>query len=187
MISTSELEVLADKLYVYDVEQGAWEQEPNGIESNVAHTLTHLTKDLIRKDFTDVELVRDAIAPDSIQYALRLSRWADVRVSDINTLTAVEEAERSLVEAGLPNKLPMGFANFAGATAVLAEYTHNLGHNSTQEQTRLATRQVMKSAARQLVFSAAVQAYQYDFSLPDAFDARLGVLRERFGIPEPTA
>jgi hypothetical protein len=77
MITASELESCAEKLRVYDVVQGGWEQEPNGFGANAGHVLTHLTKDLTNRNFSDSGIVRTALAPDSLQYALRLSRWVD--------------------------------------------------------------------------------------------------------------
>ena len=74
MIAQSELDQIDQKLRYYDVVQGAWEQEANGFEANANHVLTHLAKDLATKDFSDTEIVRDAIAPDSLAYGLRLAR-----------------------------------------------------------------------------------------------------------------
>lgn len=185
MISPVNLESMAEKLHVYDVDQGAWEQEGNGFEANARHVLTHLAKDVVGKDFTDVDLVRGAIAPDSIQYALRLSRWAGVGVSEIVEVTEVEEIARDFVEMDRVG-LPWGFPSFAGAVNILAQNLHDIDHAKTREDALRGTYDAMRSTSRLLVNSASIQSHQHGFSLVDAFDARLATLRNRFGIPEPT-
>jgi len=186
MIYAEELEKMNESLRVYDVVQGVWEQEPNGPEANMRHVLTHLSKDLIGKDFTDKELVRTAIAPDSVAYGLRLGRWADLETSELVHMTAVEEDARNQAESGLP-QLPNGFASFAGGMSILAQYLHELDHEKTRSdmQTRFATQTTMTSAARLLINSASIQSFQYGFTLVDAFEARLDSLRTRFKVPKP--
>ena len=44
------------ELFVYDVTQKGWEQEPFGFTANAQHLLTHLVKDGFSKDFNDPEL-----------------------------------------------------------------------------------------------------------------------------------
>jgi hypothetical protein len=185
MISSDNLEVLAHKLHVYDIDQGAWEQEGNGFEANARHVLTHLAKDVVTKDFSDEDLVRGAIAPDSIQYALRLSRWAGVETDEILELTQKEEDIRDTAEDGLRD-LPWGYASFAGAVGVLAGNLHDLDHASARDGAVRGTHKAMRSASRLLLNSASIQSYQYGFSITEAFDNRIAVLRRRFSIPEPT-
>lgn len=184
MISPANLETLAEKLRVYDVTQGAWEHEPNSFEANARHVLTHLSKDLVGKDFSDIDLVRGAIAPDSVQYALRLSRWASVDTSEIANITQKEEDLRDIAQDGLVD-LPWGFASFAGAVGVLAQNLHDFDHANTKEKAIIDTFNSMRSASRLLINSASIQSYQYGFPIIEAFDARLTTLRNRFDIPEP--
>ena len=185
MISAANLEFLDQKLRVYDVDQGAWEQEPNGFAANARHVLTHLTKDMVGKDFSDVDLVRESIAPDSVQYALRLSRWSLVKGAYLAEVTDTEESVRSIAEKGLEN-LPWGFASFAGAVCLLAQNLHDMDHKKTRDRASKDTHDTMRSVSRLLIDSASIQSNQYGFSLVKAFDARLSVLRNRFNIPEPT-
>jgi len=84
MLAGDNLETCAAKLYTYDVAQGAWEQEPNGFKANANHVLTHLAKSLVAKNFGDAHTNKTEIAPDSVQYALRLARWSSVPVQDLN-------------------------------------------------------------------------------------------------------
>jgi hypothetical protein len=186
MITTANLEVLAEKLRVYDVDQQAWEQEPNGFEANAGHVLTHLVNNLVGKNFENEDLVRSAIAPDSLQYGLRLARWSGIHVADLVSVTMTEEHMRSQVEESLGyRKLPWGFASFAGGMHALSMHLHNMGH-AREKDGAVHTRQAaMRSASRLLINSASVQAHQLDFSLIKAFDDRLSSLRARFGIPQP--
>ena len=186
MINVAELEELAEKLRVYDVVQGAWEQEPNGFEANAGHVLTHLAKDIVGKNFNDPELVRTAIAPDSLQYGLRLARWSGIPVAGLVSVTMEEEHTRSGVERSMDyRKLPWGFASFAGGMQTLAQHLHEVGHKSTRDEAVYHTQASMRSASRLLINSASIQAHQLGFSFTGAFDDRLAFLRNRFGIPEP--
>jgi len=186
MITNVNLEVLAEKLHTYDVDQEAWEQEANGFEANAGHVLTHLAKDLVGKNFDDEELVRTAIAPDSVQYGLRLARWSGIGIADVVTMGEAEEDIRSEVEASFDfKKLPWGFASFAGGMRTLAVHLHDAEHKSTREATLRGRQASMRSASRLLINSASIQSYQLNFSLPEAFDNRLAFLRNRFGIPQP--
>ncbi len=186
MIHKNTLEMFAEQLHVYDVDQGAWEQEPNGFEANVGHVLTHLAKDLTGKNFNDRVLVRSAIAPDSIQYGLRLARWSRINIADLVDMDEAEEDIRAEVENGFDsNELPFGFASFAGAMRTLAVHLHDINHESTREGALSNRPASMLSAARLLIDSASIQSFQFDFSLEEAFDARLSFLRDRFGIPHP--
>jgi hypothetical protein len=186
MINTASLEVLAERLRVYDVDQAAWEQEPNGFEANASHVLTHLAKDLVGKNFADANLVRTAIAPDSVQYGLRLARWSGIPVADLVRVTGVEEDIRNEVEESFDfRKLPWGFASFAGGMRTLAIHLHDIDHQSERDDAMRYMHTSMRSASRLLINSASIQAHQLDFSLTNAFNDRLAFLRNRFGIPQP--
>jgi hypothetical protein len=186
MITAANLEELAARLRVYDVDQEAWEQEPHGFEANTRHVLTHLAKDLVGKSFEDEDTVRTAIAPDSVQYGLRLARWSGISVSELAELSSTEEDIRSGVEESLGHrKLPWGFGSFAAGMRTLALYLHDADHASTRENTIRGRQASMRSASRLLINSASIQSHQYGFSLPEEFDNRLVYLRKRFGIPQP--
>ena len=179
------MESLAEKLFVFDVVQGAWEHEAKGPGANARHVLTHMTKSLITKDFLNPEVVRDEIAPDSLQYALRFGRWINLGVVEITKLTNKEERARSGAEMNIGYDTPWGFPSFVGATGLLAGHLHDLDHKSTRAASRLKTPEMLRSVARLLFNSASIQAFQFGFELDDAFDARLATLRTRFEIPNP--
>lgn len=184
MITTIDLERMDASLRVYDIYQGAWEQEPNGFESNTRHLLTHLAKDLAGKDFADDDLVRTAIAPDSVQYGLRLGRWAGVSIDHLARIKTRDQEVRSKVEVGLKD-LPWGLACFVGATGILAQHLHDLDHAKNRDEALSNRSDTVGSAARLLIHSASIQAHQIGFPMTDAFDDRITFLRKRFGIPEP--
>jgi hypothetical protein len=184
MLIRSSTELLFAKLRVYDVDQGAWEQEPNGIDVNSRHVLTHLSKDMIGKDFTNPELVQTAIAPDSVQYALRLRRWASLPPveSSIPPEDSIKAAKQLKERLG---KVPLHFALFAEGTAELARNLHDIDHESTRGSALRNRQNSIRKASWLLINSANLQAATFRFDLVDAFDARLASLREKSGIPEP--
>ncbi len=183
MISPANLDTMSEQLRVYDVDLQGWEHQSKGFGVNVRHVFTHLTKDLVGKDFSDEDLVRGAIAPDSIVYALRLSRWTNIDTDYVAKVTSKEEAIMDMAEMGLEN-LPWGFASFAGAVGLLATNLHDQDHEKTHQGAMLGAHNTMKSASRLLIHSAAIQSHQYGLSIMEAFDSRLTVLHDRFGIPK---
>jgi hypothetical protein len=190
MLTVEDLEVCAEKLYVYDVEQGAWEQEPHGFEANAKHVLTHLAKDIVNKDFSSPELVQTAIAPDSMQYALRLGRWAGVEPQDMLVSPGDEWNVRRLIARQVSRhrgSVIVHATAFAEAMGELASNLHDLDHASTREVAIASRQDAMRETGRLLVNSARLQAEGHQFDLMEAFDARLAHLRERFGIPQPVS
>jgi hypothetical protein len=186
MIELKELESAAERLRVYDVDQAAWENEGQGYEINAKHVLLHLAKDMATKSFSDAETVETAIAPDSMQYAIRLVRWTgqDTRM----TLPGKEQAGivRS-TSTRFNGRLPNHRIAVIEAISSLAGYLHDCDHESQRQRVEQDKLFVARRAARLLIYSADLQANKYKFSLIDAFDARISSLRERFGIPQPQA
>lgn len=184
MITGPEINSLAGKLKIYDVMQGGWEQEDRSFIANATHVLTHLSKDIVDKDFGDPSLVESAIAPDALMYAIRLGRWtrqeADVLLPTVETYARVDELADRLSLSSLPtNRL-----SFMEATATVARHLHDTGHSNSRELVKEERESMAQSAGGFLVQCANLQAEQYDINLVEAFDARLSSLRERFGIPE---
>src|SRR5690606_20534211 len=68
---------LAEELRVYDIDQNGWEHEDKGLEANANHTLKELVR-ARRKDMFEPSVVEGELAPDAVQYALRLVRWANI-------------------------------------------------------------------------------------------------------------
>lgn len=179
-----QLESMAHKLEVYDVRQGAWEQEPNGYEANAKHVLTHLAKDLALKDFNDPQVVEKEIAPDMAQYAFRLVRWGNVgphMVLDHTQLRSSQLVDLARRYQGLPEHQ---VATIAGMSA-LAKNLHDWDHASTRLEAQTDLRLKSALPARYLFMSAVAASEKYEFDLSETFDNRLNSLRERFGVPQP--
>jgi len=172
----------AEILRVYDVEQEGWEQEPNSVKANLTHIFTHLGKDFTRKCFTNPDVVRDSIAPDSFMYGLRLLRWTrqspDV-LQNGRVRMLVDSRETTAVNMGDSHSLRAFGAGFGQ----LADYLHATGHAAERKKAQLNRDETLACAAGLLVVSAEIQADEFGFDLPTAFNDRLAELRERFGIP----
>jgi hypothetical protein len=175
LIQSSVLQQCYDSLYVYDVEQQGWEQEPNGAQANLAHTLTHLVKDAYRKDFNDPQLVREAIAPDSLMYALRFVRWGELLLPEVlqGVLSVMAQDDRS------------ARVIHAEASDAIADLIHEEDHASSREGALTERKAKLGKATTLLIASAQRQSDEYDFDLGQAFLHRLKQLRLRFNIPEP--
>jgi hypothetical protein len=180
-----EIGAAAGRLSVYDVEQGAWEQESHGYIANATHVLTHLAKGLTTKDFLDAEIVQGELAPDSVQYALRLMRWTGQ--TSLNGAPGPREIGYVNDRHRLANfaSMPRHQIAYMGATARLAAGLHDEGHESTRARAEDERNFFAKDAAKLLLYSASLQADAFNFDLAAAFDHRLSVLREHFGIPDP--
>ena len=176
------LEDMSAKMYVYDVLQGAWEQEPNGFEANAKHVLTHLSKDLILKDFTDAKVVREQITPDLIQYAVRLMRWSAQAVGAVEYPST--ESEQL---ARIRGKYGVGTAHacYIAAIGVMAASLHDHDHSRIREAAIEAAPAMARQAAGFLLEAVRIQAESNNFDILTSFDNRLASLRTRFGIPEP--
>jgi hypothetical protein len=184
MLAKYELESLSDKMHVYDVDQGGWEQEANSIQANARHVLFHLTKDLVYKDFLDPVIVQTAIAPDSVQYALRLGRWVGLNPERLH----VSRSEILIAEELDPgsDQSPLHLTAFKEAVGILAGNLHDLDHKKTQADALRHQPDLFRQAGRMLIYSASIQSAEYDFNLVETFDDRLSGLRRRFNIPEPS-
>ncbi len=171
MISLQELQKCYDLLYIYDVEQKGWEQEPNSFTANAAHTLTHLVKDGHRKDFVNAELASKAIAPDNLMYALRFIRWGNLDSNEVLGLAKKQESSN-------PKWL------HAEAVSCLAELLHEEDHASAREQAISERVKKLAGLTALLVASADAHARECNVRLEHAFRDRLQGLRVRFNIPE---
>lgn len=182
-ISDSELTASAARLKIFDVDQNAWEQEPNGLEANVRHVHYHLSRDLSRKDFTNAGQVTSEIAPDALAYGLRVMRWAGAREIELQPGDAQINQVSSYSEylVSMPNHFIAWFI----ASSQIADALHGIDHLGEAEVARedLPTRTLR--AAEMLIHCANLQAEQYEFDLSDALTRRLNELRVRFGIQLP--
>lgn len=189
-LSYGQLDQLADDLAYYDIDQMGWEQGPNGMRANAEHVQYHLAKDVTVKDFADRETVRTAIAPDALQYGLRLVRW-----SGFSHWPGDKRAERGIqsefirshyVNARQRLSLPTGMLEWMEAGAILANNSHSFGHASEREQAEKDLPKEMVAAAGMLLLCADNMAEEHHVDLEKAFHERLFDLRNRFGIPQPS-
>lgn len=184
MINQNELERCNSKLFVYDVSQRGWEQEPNGFEANIRHTLTHLAKDAFRKNFGDASLVQDAIAPDNLMYALRIARWGNVLPKQIVASdTSAQIATSKKLEYF--NSLPESLGTHLTAIDAVADLIHEEDHTSSNQEALANRFNKVLYASRLLIMSVNQQIEQFDFNIEDSLDSRLFELRTRFKIPQP--
>lgn len=186
MIHGTHLNEMSKELFVYDVVQHGWEQEPNGYEANAKHVLSHLAKNLF-KDFNSRKVVAGEIAPDSVMYALRLARWnrvepvigVDQLIVDKSHADAAEEAATDFLG------IPLHQVSYMAATAALARHVHGYDHARDRESAIRVQPQFVQEVGGLLLYSANLQAGQMHFDLSQTFVNRLGHLRNIFGIPEP--
>lgn len=205
-LKLNQLESMAESLRVYDVVQDGWEGDPEGsnpktVEQNLTHVGYHLADVIERKSFSDYNTVRDEIAPDAMQYALRVARWGKIALSSILSVPGVNSVSETAYRLERPPYVrysPTGhaykvgknisFASFVRANGVLARQLHDEDHNSTREQALTKRADSLRDVSKLLIQSAIAQS-DYDhskiFDLEEAFDRRLHQLRTRFDIPEP--
>lgn len=182
-ITSEQLETCAKKLFVYDVEQGAWEQERNGIKANLEHTLTHFAKDMTKKDYADRVVARMAIAPDCLQFAIRLARWTGQSAGNMTVDEAVVDELKEL-----PLRLSsrsFGQLSATHAMSIIGDSMHSYGHASEKRDSVYGWEETARRAGSLLVHCATIQAGVYGFDPIEAFDQRLTDLRWRFAVVEP--
>lgn len=185
MIYAEQLENMAGKLKVYDVDQKGWEHEGQGLKINTRHVYIHIANSLANKNFNDHNVVQTEIAPDSVQYALRIGRWTKTK----NFKTMLPRTDllfKSNTRAALESISP-GEAAFKEAVGTLGKTFHDLEHESSREEASQYLIRSARHAASFLIISAGLQAEEHGFDIEEVMENRLTVLRERFDIPEPQA
>jgi hypothetical protein len=182
-LTVQQLEAMGQQLKVYDVDQGGWEHEIMDYEFNANHVLKHLVRDHNRKDFFDEGTVVDEIAPDSVQYALRLSRWVQFDHSQLspNTYIFHDVARFSGHNRYSSNRMGAHYL----AESDLADFLHELDHKDKREEAHSFRVDTLSRIGKLLIHSAELAAVEFGFDLVDSFGRRLSNLRQRFGIPEP--
>lgn len=181
MVDTDQLREMRDALWVYDVVQEGWEHEDKGLDINMRHVGLHLSDVIDRKDFMNEGVIANEIAPDSLQYALRLSRWGNLAIAAI---APDDDIRREVEERGCTIGTSLDdFISITRANAVIARNRHDVDHASTKEKGLNGERSAMQYAAKLLVHSANLQADFFEFDIMESFTMRLASLRERFNIP----
>lgn len=185
MSGIANLQQMSDSLRYYDVDQQGWEHEGLGFEFNAAHVLKHLAKDIIKKDFKDPDVVRSAIAPDAMQYALRLGRWTDQDPSDL--LPTDDQIQELYRLAGRFGQMPTSQVAYLQAASSIGDNLHSLDHSKERHSALVQAPIMARSAGGLLIYCASQLSHEYGFSVDEAFDARLNDLRTRFNIAQPEA
>lgn len=181
-LSAQTYERLTEELRVYDVDQGGWEHENEGLVFNSMHVLKELVR-ARRKDVLDPLIVEGDLAPDSVQYALRFGRWADIDIGQMLPTTDTDMEADS--HSGLNKYHKTRLGGWALAEIKLADFTHMLDHASERDKAISTAPNSLAKVSRFLLYFAESSADEFDFDLADAFRNRLTGLRERFEIPEP--
>ncbi len=192
MVEISNLEDMAEKLRVYDVVQDGWEGDPEGsnpkpVEDNLAHVGKHLAGVLAFKDFTNSDVVQNEIAPDFIQYGLRIVRWGSVALNDIAELpnTYIKQAREVSFRIGETWIQRPVLSLILANGILLGRQMHDEDHETVRQEALSLRSERLKDVAKILVKEAYFQSADGNFSLEESFEDRLTTLRQRFGIPNP--
>lgn len=173
---------MSEQLKVYDIDQQGWEHSDKGRDFNVTHVLKELVR-ARRKDFTNKEVIKNELAPDAIQYGLRMSRWGVFPIDFILPTIDLEIETDAYCNRNNIKKPEIGA--WALAEITLAEFSHNLDHASKEIYKDNSDEQSIIRASRLLLYFAEYSADEYNFDLQESFTNRLTNLRQRFNIPQP--
>jgi len=179
-LDIEQLDGMAERLHAYDVRDGGWVHEDKGYEFNEKHVLTHLISTFIGKQFNNPETVRQEIAPDMAQYAIRFARWTGLDTEDVLTLAGNNwRWGRSLAQVNSGVK-----AELLYVIDIVNGSSHSHDHEDLREVAVQAEPHTALKVGGILLSGAAMQADVHNFDLVEAFDSRITVLRERFDVPE---
>lgn len=183
-LSFDDVEAMSMALKTYDVDQGGWEHEDKGLEFNVNHVLKELVR-AERKDFFHPDVVRTDLAPDAMQYALRLARWTGFNRELVLPSPDIERGADA--HAILIRTQTRRIGAFAAGQLVIADFVHRLDHASERSNALRGRFDTLPAASQALMLFALDSANEFDFRPRKAFSDRLASLRERFGISQPTS
>jgi hypothetical protein len=175
------LKNMAHELYLYDVVDGGWVHEDKNFDFNVRHVCGHMNDVLGRKDFIDSSVVESEIATDSVAYALRLARWAEV---DLEALIPSSKTERTIENRA--QKLGVHLLDYVGiqlAVSELSSNRHDVDHDDETADTQFARAEAVAEAGKFLLCSVIDQEENHAFRMTGTlFVTRLNSLRERFSL-----
>ncbi len=186
MISASQSETMVRSLRMYDVVDGGWVHESKGLDFNLRHVSIELADMSDRKDFTDPDQVQREIAPDLVQYGLRIARWAAVHPDSL-VISDGEEADEHVRKQSRKYTGSDAFEDFfavSAAMGILARDRHPVDHGDKVAGS--LDRDNLGRAAHMLLWAANNQATCGDFDIVEALDERLAGLRVRFDVPRRT-
>lgn len=183
------LEQMAEKLRVYDVDQGGWEGDPEGaspksVGENLTHVGKHLAGVIAFKDFNSRQVVEDEITPDCLQYGMRILRWCDVSFDATYDTEYVMDSVRVGHNLTELNSMPLLQSSIILANGkLLGRQLHDEDHQSMKADA-LTRRKDSAAEIGGILILASLNTGSY-FKVEAAFDNRLDNLRQRFGIPNP--
>lgn len=195
MIEVNTLEQMADNLRLYDVVDGGWEGDPEGadpktIEDNLKHVGEHLAGVIAFKNFFNPVTVRQEIAPDLMQYGLRIARWGNLPLESL-----IPESNTHYSDAmGMQDRIhlhTMGTAPVASVIlangVLLGQQMHDEDHKDKKVEAVRRREESLPYAAALLIQASVIQANNGPdndrFDLKMAFADRIAHLRVRFDVP----
>lgn len=185
MVDLDRLGEAADKLSVFDVDEGGWPEESDEFHANAARVLAGLEEDLSERDFTNPLDTEYRVAPGAVIAALRLGRWTGQAGGELSPglprvrMLAPTPQAPITVRTLARNAGPVSLQEvaFAEAAATVRGHLNDRVNSGREWYARNDVLSSARRAARLLLYSAELQAEAYDFFLFRAFDARLGELR----------
>lgn len=183
------------ELKFYDVSQQGWEHDPDAQENpkspedNLYHVGTHIDKTLAFKDFSNPEVLKSEILPDSLMYGLRIARWFEI---DLEGLINGKDHWRYQLEQ-LSHRLDtprIGTAEYRGLILAKGYFSGQQLHDEAHEKTRPEALKLkygrLRKASSLLIqlplLSGCIGKEDQTQAVRDIFDLRLSELRERVGI-----
>lgn len=192
MINVDKLETMAESLRLYDVVDGGWEGDPEGtnnpksVEDNLKHVGEHLAGVLAFKDFTDSSIVKYEIAPDFVQYGLRVARWGGIEAEklDAQDSSYIPQAREINDRLGIGYVGTLPVASLILANGILmGQQMHDEDHEAIRSNAIEERPKKLKLAGQILLNTAYYQAVNNEFDLTMAFEDRIARLRSRRNVP----
>jgi hypothetical protein len=186
MVDLDRLGEAADKLSVFDIDEGRWPEESDGFHANAARVFAGLEEDLSERDFTNPLDTEYRVAPNAVIAALRLGRWTGQAEGELSPgllrvrmlAPTPQEPITAKTLARNAGSVSIQEIAFAEAAATIRVHLSDKVDSGREWYARKDVLFSARRAARLLLYSAALQAEMHDFPLFQAFDARLGELRE---------
>lgn len=199
MLEISDLEQMAVVLRQYDVRDGGWEGDPEGtnnprsVEDNLKHVGEHLAGVIAFKNFFNASIVREEIAPDLMQYGLRIARWGSLPLESLIPKATPHYSDTM----GMQDRIHLHTIGSAPIASVilangvlLGQQMHDEDHQAKNAEAVLLRKERLPYASALLVQAANIQANNDPdnnrFDLMMSFAARIAHLRKRFDIQHRT-
>jgi len=132
--------------------------------------------------------VESEIAPDLMQYGLRIVRWGNLALQDIAQTIDPQIVDPEVVMAQARRGLrttkyaPITTVEFANAL-LLGRQVHDEDHRSSRIEAIAMRSERLPKVASLLLQTAHMQSDRGNFDLQSSLETRLMSLRERFDVP----